>query len=89
MSTKKENHVVTSLQDFARTVGVPSTVKRDNFKTQTGEKWKEVECNLCIKGKMTGPHSPWQNVVEHGIGDLGTTATECMGNFGVPLRQQH
>ena len=61
-----------SLQDFARTIGVPNIVKRDNSKTKTGEKWKEVEHNICIQGKMTEPHSPWQNMAKYGVGDLCT-----------------
>ena len=85
MSFKKESHAVKPLQNFVRTIGTPNVVKKDNSKTQTGGKWKEVERDLCIQGKMTEPHSPWQNMAEHGIGDIGTTTTKCMAKFGVPL----
>ena len=78
---KKESHAVTSLQDFFRIIGIPNVGKRENSKTQTGEKWKEVECNLCIQGKMTGPHSPCQIMAEHGVRDLGATTTKCMDKF--------
>ena len=35
---KKELYAVTLLQDFARTIGIPNRLKRDNAKTQTGKK---------------------------------------------------
>ena len=34
---KKELHVVTSLQDFVRTIGMPNAIKRDNSRVQAGE----------------------------------------------------
>ena len=42
---KKESHSYIALQDFSRTVGIPNTIKTDNAKTETGERWT----NWCRK----------------------------------------
>ena len=72
---KEESHIVTSLQDFVRTIGIPNVMKRDNFKTQRSEKWTNVEQNLCVHGKITELHSPWENMTEHGINNLSIMTT--------------
>ena len=55
---KKESHVLQSLQDFVRSIGVLPTLKRENARTQTGNKWTDFERQLCMNGLMTEPHSP-------------------------------
>lgn len=68
---------------------MPNAIKRDNSKVQTGEKWKEVERDLCINGVMMEPHTPWENMAEKGIDDLSTMTAKCISEFGVPLGQHH
>ena len=81
MSNVKESHTVTYLQDFVQTIEIPNIVKKGNSKTQTADRQKEVEHDLCIQVKMKELHSPWQNMAEHGIGDLDTTTTKNMAKL--------
>ena len=74
-----------ALQDFSRTVGIPNTIKTDNAKTETGERWTNWCRKYCVNTKYTEPHYPWQNISEHGIGDLGRMVKQCMRAFNVPL----
>ena len=67
---KRELHAIRSLQDFVRTVGILPTLKHDNSRTQTRDKWMEFECQMYINRLMTEPHSPWQNIAKHSINDL-------------------
>ena len=68
---KRESHSFTALQDFGRKVGLPRGLKTDNAQTEVGTKWTEWCRNFCVDTKFTEPHSPWQNIAEQGIGDLG------------------
>ena len=74
----KESHSLHSLQDFVRNAGIPPTLKRDNAKTQTGDKWAGFERQMCINGLITEPHSPWQNASEYAINDLGVMTIRNM-----------
>ena len=38
-SMKKESHSFIALQDFGRKVGLPRSIKTDNAKTETAQKW--------------------------------------------------
>ncbi|MEM1007621.1 MAG: hypothetical protein AAGJ35_01330, partial [Myxococcota bacterium] len=39
---KSEREVPTALEDFIRKVGAPHTIRSDNAKAQTGERWKAI-----------------------------------------------
>ena len=54
----KESHSLRSLQDFVRNVSIPPTLKRDNTKTQAGERWMGFKSQMCINGLIMEPHSP-------------------------------
>ena len=82
---KKESHSAEALQDFGRTVGIPHSIKTDNAKTEIGEKWKAWCRTYCVDSYYTEPHSPWQNLSENGIGDLGTMVKRCLREFDAPL----
>lgn len=82
---KKESHSFRALQDFGRKVGLPKEIKTDNASTEVGTKWTNWCRDHCIDTKYTEPHSPWQNIAEQGIGNLGTMVRRCMRVFKVPL----
>ena len=82
---KSESHNHTALQDFGRTVGIPSGIKSDNAKSETGQKWLDWCRKYCVSQSFTEPKSPWQNFAEQGIGDLGRMVKRCMRKFQVPL----
>ena len=81
----KESHSLRSFQDFVRTVGIPPTLRRDNARTQTGAKWTGFERQMCVKGLMTEPHSPWQNASEHATNDLCAMTIRKMKECNIPL----
>ena len=81
----KESHSLSSLQYFVRNIGIPSILKRDNSRTQTGEKWTTFEHQLCVNGIMIDPKSTCQNKVEHFINELVTMVHMHMQEFNVPL----
>ena len=82
---KTESHNRTALQDFGRTIRIPSGIKSDNAKSETGEKWTDWCRKYCVDQSFTEPKSPWQNYAEQGIGDLGRMVKRCMRKFKVPL----
>ena len=84
---KRESHSFTALQDFGRKVGLPRGLKTDNAQTEVGTKWTEWCRNFCVDTKFTEPHSPWQNIAEQGIGDLGRMVKRCMREFNAPYNR--
>ena len=86
---KREANALSSLQDFVGNLGILPTLKRGNLRIQTGEKWVNFERQMCINGLMTELHSPWQNMTEHSINDLGVMIIRCMKEFSIPLNQYH
>ena len=82
---KKESHSFRALQDFGRRVGLPKEIKTDNASTEVGSQWTNWCRDHCIDTKYTEPYSPWQNIAEQGIGNLGTMVRRCMRMFNVPL----
>ena len=82
---KTESHSHVALQDFGRKVGLPIGIKTDNAKTEIGSNWTNWCRQYCVSTKFTEPHSPWQNVAEQGIGDLGRMVRRCMSEFEAPL----
>ena len=83
----KESRSLCSLQDFVRTVVIPPTSKRDDVRTQAGEKWTGFEHQACVDQLITEPHLPWQNTSEHAMRDLGVMIIRSMKGFNVPLNQ--
>ena len=84
---KSESHAYVALQDFGRKVGIPAKIKTDNASTEVGEKWTSWCREYCVDTSFTEPHSPWQNISEQGIGDLGRMVMRCMRAFDVPLNR--
>ena len=66
-SIKSESHVHIALQDFTRKHRIPHTIKIDNARTETGEKWTEQCRRLHINQKYTKLYHLYQNYAEHGI----------------------
>ena len=64
---KKESQSINSLKYFCRYAGIPHTIKSDNAKTKTVEKWTTYCRNIMTKQILTKPNSPWQNQVEHSM----------------------
>ena len=89
MSNEKESHVLQSLQDFVRNIGIPPNLKKDNARTQTSNEWTGFERKLCANGLTKEPRSPWKNMSDHSIGDLGVIAQRNMKQFNVPMNQYH
>lgn len=54
---KREAHALKSLRDFFRVVGIPPVLKRDNARTQVGDKWTDFERHMCVNGSHAEPHS--------------------------------
>ena len=86
---KTESNTISSLEDFVRNIGIPTAIKRDNSRIQTGTNWTDIERKLCINSIMTEPYYPWQKMVEHTIYDLGTMVKRCMDQYVVPLSQHY
>ena len=82
---KTESHSFRALQDFGRKVGLPKVIKTDNAATEVGTKWTNWCRDHCVDTKYTEPYSPWQNIAEQGIGNLGTMVRRCMRAFGAPI----
>jgi hypothetical protein len=53
-------------QDFIRTHGAPSALRRDNAREEKSEEVIEVNRELLVKDEFTEPHHPQQNPVESG-----------------------
>ena len=56
---KREFHTLQSSQDCFRQIGTPSTLKKDNARTQTENKWADFERQSRINDLMTEPNYPW------------------------------
>ena len=82
---KSESHNHTALQDFGRSVGIPSGIKSDNARSEKGQKWVEWCRKYCVSQSFTEPKSPWQNYAKQGIGNLGRMVKRYMRKFQVPL----
>ncbi|MEM1008261.1 MAG: hypothetical protein AAGJ35_04595, partial [Myxococcota bacterium] len=64
---KRETEAPTTLEDFVRKVGAPFSVRNDNAKAQTSERWKNILRKYQINDKLTEPHHPGQNPAERRI----------------------
>ena len=84
---KQESHSFKALQDFARNVGIPRLIKTDNATTEVVVKWTSLCRDNIIDTQFTEPHSPWQNIAEQGIGDLGRMVSRCIRAFMAPLNR--
>ena len=67
---KRETEVSTTLEDFVRKVGAPYSVRNDNAKAQTSERWKNILRKYQINDELTEPHHPGQNPAERRIQDI-------------------
>ena len=74
-----------ALQDYARYVGNPTSLKTDNAKSELGSVWKDHCWRNCIPNYTTEPHSPWQNPVERSIQDLSSMVQLNMAKYDAPL----
>ncbi len=59
-----ESHAVGAYEDFLRSEGAPSTLRRDNSKVQTGLKFLELNRKYLVADEYTEPHHPQQNPAE-------------------------
>ena len=48
-----------------------TVLKRDKARAQTSSKQNDFGRMLHMNSLVTEPHSPWQNVLDYSIGDLG------------------
>ena len=50
--------------DFIQQHGIPSTLRRDNAKSEMSVRVRQIHRDLVIAHQWTEPHSPWQNPAE-------------------------
>jgi hypothetical protein len=50
--------------DFIRKYDIPSTLQRNNAKSEMSQRVKEIHRDLIIADHWTEPHSPWRNPAE-------------------------
>jgi hypothetical protein len=58
---KTESEFADVYLDFIRKYGIPSAIRRDNAKSEMGQRVKDIYRDLIIADHWTEPHSPWQN----------------------------
>ena len=81
---KRETEVSTTLEDFVRKVGAPYSVRNDNAKAQTSERWKNILRKYQINDKLTEPHHPGQNPAKRRIQDLKSYTKRILDRSGAP-----
>ena len=82
---KSESLNGTALQDYACYVGNPTSIKTDNAQSEIGCTWKKHCRWYCVPNYTTKPKSPWQNLAERGIQDLGCMVRINMRHNNAPL----
>jgi hypothetical protein len=61
---KNESEFADVYLDYSRKFGIPSSIRRDNAKSEMSQRVKDIHRDLIIADKLTEPHSPWQNPAE-------------------------
>jgi hypothetical protein len=71
--------------DFIRQHGIPSSLRRDNAKSEMSWRVHQIHRDLVIADQWTEPHSPWQNPAElNGVKYLKSHAQVLLNRTGVP-----
>jgi hypothetical protein len=71
--------------DFIRKYGIPSTLRRDNAKSEMSQRVKDIHRDLSIADQWTEPHSPWQNPAElNAVKYLKSHAQVLLDRTGAP-----
>ena len=61
---KSESEGPNAYEDFLREEGIPSILRRDNSKMQSGHAFRDINRHFLVKDGFTEPHHPHQNPAE-------------------------
>jgi hypothetical protein len=68
---------------FIRKCGIPSTLRRDNAKSEMSHRVKDIHRDLIIADQWTEPHSPWKIPAElNGVKYLKSHAQVLLDRTG-------
>ena len=82
---KTESEFPEAYQDFLRTHGIPSILKRDNANAETSAKVKDINRRYCVADAFTEAYNPQQNAAElNGVRFLKSHSRVLMDRSGAP-----
>ncbi len=83
---EKGTTTASTLKEFVKFVGLPSSLHSDNHSNFKEGAFKSLVRKLSIPQTFTEPHSPWQNRAEFAIGELARYSRQLMQSTQTPLR---
>jgi hypothetical protein len=82
---KTESEFADVYLDFIRKYDIPSSLRRDNAKSEMSQRVKDIHRDLIIADQWTEPHKPWQNPAElNGVKYSKSHAQVLLDKTGTP-----
>jgi hypothetical protein len=82
---KTESEFADVYLDFIRKCGIPSTLQRDNAKSEMSQRVKDIPRDLIIADQWTDSRNPWQKPAElNGVKYLESHAQVLLDRSGSP-----
>ena len=82
---KTESEFPEAYQDFLKTHGIPSILKRDNANAETSALVKDINRKYCVADAFTEAYNPQQNAAElNGVRFLKSHSRVLMDRSGAP-----
>jgi hypothetical protein len=82
---KTESEFADVYLDFIRKYCIPSAIRRDNAKSDMGQRAQDIHRDSIIADQWTEPHSPWQNPAGlNGVKYLKSHAQVLLDRTGAP-----